>query len=106
MGQTLLVFSFKGDSMLEKIGLMAAIVLPLFNIPLIVRILKRKSSEDISIPWAVGVWVCILLMAPSGFVSKDIIWRVYNIVNTVFFTGVALVVLKYHKGAGKSAPQR
>ena len=42
------------QSFISSIGVVAAAVLPLFNIPLIIRIVKRKSSEDISLSWAVG----------------------------------------------------
>jgi uncharacterized protein with PQ loop repeat len=47
--------------MTEKIALIAAIILPLWNIPLIVRIIRRRSSKDISRAWAVGVWLCFVL---------------------------------------------
>ena len=80
---------------IENIGLAAGIIMPFFNIPLIVRILRRKSSADISISWAMGVWVCAILMAPSGFSSKDIVWRCFNIVNLVLFTGVVVAVWRY-----------
>ncbi len=82
---------------MEKIALIAAIVLPLWNIPLILRIIKRKSSKDISIYWALGVWICFLLMAPDGFTSSDLVWRTFNIVNLIFFTVVVVVVLAYRK---------
>ncbi len=82
----------------QKIGLVASIVMPLFNIPLIVKIVKRRSSADISISWVMGVWICCLLMAPSGFTSQDIVWRSFNIVNLVLFTGVVIAVLWYRKG--------
>ncbi len=82
---------------MEKIALIAAMVLPLWNIPLILRIVKRKSSRDISISWAVGVWTCFALMAPSGFFSKDLVWRVFNIVNFIFFSLVVIFVLAYRK---------
>jgi len=85
-------------NLIEKIGLIAAISLPLFNIPLIIKIIKRKSSQDLSLTWVIGVWVCIVLMAPSGFVSEDIVWRVFNYVNVGFFTAVMVVALKYRKG--------
>lgn len=75
--------------------------MPLFNIPLILKILKRKSSQDISLVWALGIWICILLMAPSGFQSKDIVWRTFNITNMILFTAVVIVVLKYHKKADR-----
>ncbi|MDP2938638.1 MAG: hypothetical protein Q8O13_00935 [Candidatus Omnitrophota bacterium] len=83
------------QNIIQFIGLIAAIILPLWNIPLIVRIIKRKSSRDLSILWAIGVWVCLLLMAPSGFISKDIVWRVFNIVNLILFSAVVITVLVF-----------
>ncbi len=83
--------------MTEKIALIASIILPLWNIPLIVRIIKRKSSRDISMYWVVGVWTCFVLMAPDGFVSEDLVWRTFNIVNFIFFTIVFVVVLAYRE---------
>lgn len=82
----------------DRVAFIAAIVLPLFNIPLIVKIIRRQSSQDISLCWVLGVWICILLMAPSGFQSQDIVWRTFNYTNVVLFTAVALVTLKYRKG--------
>ncbi len=81
--------------MLEKIGLIAAIVLPFFNIPLIIKMIRRKSSSDISMTWAIGVWICILLMFPSGVQSRDIVWKTFNIVNIVLFSGVFFTVVWY-----------
>jgi len=83
---------------METVSLVAAIVLPFFNIPLIMKVIQRKSSQDISLCWALGVWVCILLMAPSGFKSVDIVWRTFNYVNITLFTAVMLVTLKYRNG--------
>lgn len=87
---------------MEKIAFIAAIVLPLWNIPLIVRVIKRKSSKDISIYWALGVWICFLLMAPVAFRSPDPVWRAFNIMNLIFFTAVVIVVLAYRKTDRKS----
>ena len=84
-------------SWIEKIGLVTAIVLPFWNIPLILRIVRRKSSEDISLWWALGVWVCIVLMFPSGLRSHDLVWRTYNIINFIMFTGVVAVTLRFRK---------
>jgi uncharacterized protein with PQ loop repeat len=84
-------------SLVSKIGMVAAIVMPLFNIPLICRMIKRKSSEDISLWWAVGVWVCIVLMAPSGFTSDDLVFKAFNISNVFLFTFVMIVAVKYRR---------
>ena len=84
--------------MIKTIAFIAAIVLPLFNIPLIVRVIKRRSSRDLSIHWALGVWVCFLLMAPESLRSPDIVWRVFSIMNIALFTCVLIAVLVYRKG--------
>lgn len=81
----------------QKIAIVAAIALPLWNIPLIVRIIRRKSSQDFSVFWAVGVWTCLALMAPSGFMSSDIVWKVFNITNLVLFSFVVIFVFAYRK---------
>ena len=83
--------------MMEKIAFIAAIVLPFWNIPLIVRVIKRRSSKDISIYWVLGVWICFLLMAPEAFRSPDPVWRAFNIVNLILFSAVVAVVLIYRK---------
>ena len=80
---------------IERIGLVAGVALPLFNIPLIVRLIKRKRSEDLSLSWAVGVWVCIALMTPHALQSQDRAFRAYGLVNLLFFSFVVFFVFKY-----------
>jgi hypothetical protein len=82
--------------MIQKLGLFCAIILPFFDIPLIVRIARRKSSEDISLIWTFGIWACSLGMLPSSLMSSDHILMVFAIVNTVLFTAVVIVVVMYH----------
>ncbi len=82
--------------MLTQVALVAAIILPLWNIPLIVRMIKRKSSKDISLYWVLGVWGCLLAMLPAGLKSSDIVWKTFNIVNFVFFTSVMIVAVLFH----------
>ena len=84
--------------MTKMIALIAAIVLPLFNIPLIVRVVKRRSSKDLSIHWAFGVWACFVLMLPESLRSPDIVWKAFSIMNIILFTCVLIVVLVYRKG--------
>ncbi len=88
----------KGKTMIQNIALIASIVLPLWNIPLIKKIIDRKSSQDVSIAWAFGVWGCLALMVPSGLLSADIVWKVFTLVNFVLFTSVVVTVLIYRKG--------
>ncbi|HOD11995.1 MAG TPA: hypothetical protein PLO93_00575 [Candidatus Omnitrophota bacterium] len=83
--------------MIQIFGLCAAIILPLWNIPLIVHIIKRRSSKDISLWWALGVWTCLIVMAPSGMISKDIVWKVFCIINLILFSGVVVTTLVYRK---------
>lgn len=82
-------------ALIQQIGMIAAVSMPLFNIPLILTIQKRKSSKDISLLWAAGVFVCILLMLPSALLSPDSVFKAYAIVNTVFFGVVLVQVLRF-----------
>lgn len=81
--------------MIETMGLIAAIILPFWNIPLIIRIGRRRSSKDMSLWWTVGVFVCLLLMLPSGLTSADRVFRVFSIVNIVLFGAVVVQVIRY-----------
>ena len=82
---------------MQTIAFIAAVILPLWNIPLILRIIKRRSSEDISLYWVLGVWTCFVLMAPSGLTSSDPVWRIFNIMNLILFSAVVITVLVYRK---------
>ena len=78
-----------------SVGAVASFVLPFFNIPLILRILKRKSSDDISLTWVIGVWICVLLITPAALLSEDIVFKIFGFMNLILFSVVAFVVLKY-----------
>ena len=81
--------------MREILGLIAAIVLPFWNIPLMVRISRRKSSKDMSLWWTFGVLGCLLLMLPAGLASSDVVFKTFSIVNIVLFFAVAIQVVRY-----------
>ncbi|MBP6342710.1 MAG: hypothetical protein KA403_02115 [Candidatus Omnitrophica bacterium] len=86
---------------MEAVSTVAAAALPLFDIPLILHIIKRKSSADISVSWIVGLWICSVGMAPAAILSsEDIVWKTFNIVNVILLTGVLWAVLHYRKGSG------
>lgn len=84
---------------MEIISTIAAAALPLFDIPLIVRIVKRKSAADISVTWIVGLWACSVGMAPAAILSsEDLVWKTFNVVNVILLTGVLIAVLYYRNG--------
>jgi uncharacterized protein with PQ loop repeat len=85
------------EAFFKHVGLIAAIVMPFWNIPLMLRIIRRKTSSDISLAWAFGVWACILLMFPSAMLSSDIVLKAYGISNFLFFTLVVVVVVLNRK---------
>ncbi len=89
----------KGPAFFETVGFWAAVALPFFDISLIMHVIKRKSSADISVMWAAGLWLSAVMMAPSAFVSGDRTAIGFNVVNVVMLTAVLAVVIKYRKGA-------
>jgi hypothetical protein len=83
---------------LEVLALAASVIMPLFNIPLIVKIIRRRSSDDLSLSWLFGIWGCILLMIPWALVTQDVVLRAFGIMNFLLFSAVVVVVLKYRNG--------
>lgn len=80
---------------MKLLGLVAALVLPLWNIPLILRIAQRKSSKDFSLWWTFGVWLTLALMLPSALVSADLVFKVFNLANIAIFSLVVIQVIRY-----------
>ena len=89
-------------TLLATISLIAGIVLPFWNIPLIVRVIKRRSSEDISLWWGIGVWVSLALMLPHGLITEEMVLRWFTIANFTLFTITFIIILMYHKPRDKS----
>jgi len=84
------------ESPFQILGGRRVVLKPFFNIPLILRIARRRSSEDISVAWVVGVWLCIVGMVPASLQSSDVVLYAFGIVNVVFFSGVLITVLYFH----------
>ena len=82
-------------SLVKFCGFIAVVVLPLFNLPLIFTIWSRRSSKDISMCWALGVFLGFVLMLPSGITSTDFVFRLQSISNVVFFGAVLIFVIRY-----------
>lgn len=82
----------------EMVGFWAGIMLPLWDIPLILRIIQRKSSQDISLLWIWGLWLTSVLMTPSAFMVGNKLAIGFNVVNVTMLTIVLIVVLKYQRG--------
>jgi Cu/Ag efflux pump CusA len=82
--------------LIQVIGMLSGMLMPIFNIPLILRIVRRRSSGDISLVWVIGVWSCVIAMLPSSLHSPDPVLAVFGIVNAVFFSAVFFTVLYFH----------
>lgn len=79
------------------VGVVASVILPLFNIPLILKIRKTGSSKDYSLTWTFGIMGCTLLMMPSVLLTPDIVFKAFGIINLVTFSTVMFYILKYHR---------
>jgi len=82
---------------IAKISFIAAIVLPFWNLPLIIRVIKRRSSKDISLWWALGVWICFLLMLPEGLTTEEAVFKAFTISNFILFTITVAIVVIFHR---------
>jgi Mn2+/Fe2+ NRAMP family transporter len=85
------------DHTIKIVGVVASVVLPLFNIPLILKIRKRGSSKDFSLTWAFGIMGCTILMMPSVLITPDIVFKAFGVINFISFSSVMFYILKYHR---------
>ena len=90
--------------MIQTLGLIGALAMPLFNIPLIVRLQRRRSSQDVSLSWALGVWGCMWVMLPAGLASPDPVFRAFNVANIVLFSLVVVQILRFRKAPAGLTP--
>lgn len=81
----------------QAVGMVSAVVLPFWNIPLIWRVQKRRSADDLSPAWALGVWVCLVGMLPSGLASSDAVFKTFTVVNLGLFSVVVFQVLRFRR---------
>src|SRR3990167_1528095 len=93
--EPLKIESMEEKSWIEMVGLVASIVLPFFNIPLVVRMIRRKSSEDLSLVWVVGVFVCIVAVFPAAWISPDSTFKIFQTLNLLFFSVVTFFTIYY-----------
>ena len=84
-------------AMIGWLGMVSAVTLPFWNIPLVWRIQKRKCSDDISLAWAAGVWACLVGMLPSGLASPDLVFKVFSVINLLFFSSVLFQVVRFRR---------
>ena len=87
--------------MIQILAMLSGILMPFFNIPLMMRIIQRRSSKDISLVWVVGVWFCVMGMVPHSLQSTEPVLLAFGVVNGVFFTGVLVSVLYFHPAIRK-----
>lgn len=86
---------FRGLSWYQSLGLVASVCLPLFNIPLMMRMIQRRSSADLSLIWVLGVFFCIVATLPAAYYSPDLVFRVYQVINIIFFSGVMFLAVYF-----------
>lgn len=82
--------------MIQTLGMVSGIMMPLFNLPLMLRVIRRRSSQDISLVWVIGVWFCVMGLLPSSLQSLDPILFAFGVVNALLFSGVFFSVLYFH----------
>jgi uncharacterized protein with PQ loop repeat len=83
------------EKYLELCAMVASVLMPFFNIPLILRIINRHSSNDLSLLWVLGVYICMLLMLPYGILYGGVVLKAFSITNVIFFSIVVFVTMLF-----------
>jgi len=85
------------EDIARVVGAVAGAAMPMFNIPLMIRIYRRRSCDDISLSWLFGVWGCMILMLPAALTTSDYVLKIFGISNVVLFSGVVGVVIYFRR---------
>ena len=77
------------------IGLAASILTTLAAIPQLVKIIKEKSAENISLMWVLILFTGLCAWVYYGILKKDIIIFVSNTIAAIINAGIAISAIKY-----------
>jgi MtN3 and saliva related transmembrane protein len=77
------------------IGILASVITSLCMIPQLIKIIKSRSAEQVSMAMIVTLLIGLLLWTYYGVLKKDIILMVANIMSIIINLTTLIFVLKY-----------
>ena len=83
------------DEALMSVG---AIMIVISWLPQLIKLLRTKSSKDLSMPFLIVIITGTLFMVPHSIVINDIYFTSLNIVASIVATTVLIFSIKYRKG--------
>jgi MtN3 and saliva related transmembrane protein len=86
------------DEILMSIG---AIIIVLSWVPQMIKLLRTKSSKDISIPFLITIITGTVLLIPHSIIINDIYFTLLNSCAASIAFIVLLLSIKYSKGVKK-----
>jgi len=86
------------DEILMSVG---AFIIVLSWFPQLIKLLKRKSSADISIPFLITIITGTVLLIPHSIVINDIYFILLNTTASIIAFIVLVLAIKYRKGVKK-----
>ena len=82
---------------MQYIFYLPAILFLISGVPQIVKLIKTKSSNDISVSMYVITWVAVAIVVVSTSIHHDIGSAISNFVSLVTMTITIFLVIKYKK---------
>lgn len=77
------------------IGLIASILTTLAAVPQLIKIVKEKRAENISLLWVVILFVGLCGWIYYGILKKDMIIFISNLLAALINAGIAVSAIKY-----------
>jgi MtN3 and saliva related transmembrane protein len=84
----------------QTIGIVAGIFTATSLLPQLIKILKEKKAEDISIPMLLILLTGLSLWVWYGFIKDDLPIIITNIYSLALNVGVIILKFKYKKSPG------
>ncbi len=80
---------------IKDLGTASSMVVPLFHIPLILKLYKKKSSQEWSVISVCGFWISTLGIQPWAMMTSDKALTILNSLSLLFISVEVVLVLRY-----------
>jgi MtN3 and saliva related transmembrane protein len=87
-----------GENFINVIGIVAGILTSISLLPQLIKIIKNKKSEDVSVPMLIILFCGVGLWIYYGFLREDLPIIATNISSLLLNTSIIILSIKYKEG--------
>lgn len=89
----------------KELGYICSMIVPVFHIPLIMKLVRKKSSQEWSLLSVIGFWIATLGIQPWALMTDDRALTILNTLSLMFISVELVLVIKYRRNVPPKLPQ-